>query len=220
MHNLGTVTLFGLRRSVYTRIARLALEEKAVPYALEEVEIFGPSGVPPEHLERHPFGRIPVLRHGQLMLYETSAISRYVDERFPGVPLQPNDAVARARMNQTIGLLDAYAYRPMVWGVFVQRVLVAQSGGVPNEGEIAASLATAATALRALADLLADQPFFAGESLSLADLHAYPVLRCFALAREGEAMLIAHRGLQRWFESLRSRDSVVRTMTPHEPPAS
>jgi len=38
--------LFGLSRSVYTRIARLALEEKGVRYTLEEVEIFGPTGAP------------------------------------------------------------------------------------------------------------------------------------------------------------------------------
>ena len=53
--------LYGLSRSVYTRIARLALEEKGVRYTLEEVEIFGADGVPEEYLARQPFGRIPVL---------------------------------------------------------------------------------------------------------------------------------------------------------------
>ena len=55
------VTLYGLSYSAYTRIARLALEEKAVPYQLEEVEIFGAGGVPAAHAKRHPFGKIPVL---------------------------------------------------------------------------------------------------------------------------------------------------------------
>lgn len=116
--------LFGLERSVYTRIARLALEEKEVPYSLQEVEIFGPDGVPDSHLRRHPFGRIPVLQHGAFVIYETSAISRYIDEAFQGKSLQPSEAKQRARMNQFISLLDSYAYRPMVWGVFVQRVSV------------------------------------------------------------------------------------------------
>ena len=113
------VTLFGLERSVYTRIARLALEEKGIPYSLHEVEIFGPNGVPAEHLLRHPFGRIPVLQHGAFALYETAAITRYIDEAFPGPLLQPREPETRARMNQIIGVLDSYAYRPMVWGVFV-----------------------------------------------------------------------------------------------------
>ena len=92
------INLYGLERSVYTRIARLALEEKGVPYALCEVEIFGPDGVPPEHLARHPFGRIPVLEHGDFWLYETTAITRYVDEAFPGPNLQPHEPMAQARM--------------------------------------------------------------------------------------------------------------------------
>jgi glutathione S-transferase len=79
----SSITLFGLGRSVYTRIARLVLEEKAVPYALEEVEIFGPAGVPADHLKRHPFGRIPVFVHRAFSVYETQAICRYVNEVFP-----------------------------------------------------------------------------------------------------------------------------------------
>jgi hypothetical protein len=50
--------LYGLERSVYTRIARLALEEKGVAYTLHETEIFGPGGVPPTpgaaSLRTHP----------------------------------------------------------------------------------------------------------------------------------------------------------------------
>src|SRR5437763_13753063 len=93
----STVELFGLERSVYTRIARLSLEEKQVAYTLHEVEIFGPTGVPPEHWRRHPFGRIPVLRHDAFQLYETAAITRYVDETFPGPDLQPGTLEVRAR---------------------------------------------------------------------------------------------------------------------------
>jgi glutathione S-transferase len=208
--------LFGLERSVYTRIARLALEEKGVPYSLHEVEIFGPGGVPEEHFKRHPFGRIPVLRHGDLSLYETSAITRYVDEAFPGPALQPTNSTQRARMNQAIGLLDAYAYRPMVWGVFVQRVRVPLNGGAPNEAEISNSLQSAATCLVALDTLLGSAPFLAGEYLSLADLHAFPILRYFCLAPEGYASLKPHRGVLRWYEAMLTRSSVSRTTTKYE----
>lgn len=93
--------LFGLERSVYTRIARLALEEKEVLYSLHEVEIFGPGGAPQQHFERHPFGRIPVLQHGDFSLYETGAITRYVDESFPGPALQPASRPAAARADES-----------------------------------------------------------------------------------------------------------------------
>src|SRR5688572_11694443 len=111
----GAVQLYGLARSVYTRMARLALEEKGVAYTLHEVEIFGPDAVPAAHWVRHPFGRIPAFEHGAFELYETGAITRYVDEAFEGPALQPRDAAERARVNQIVGLLDAYGYRPMVW---------------------------------------------------------------------------------------------------------
>jgi glutathione S-transferase len=199
--------LFGLERSVYTRIARLALEEKRVPYQLSEVEIFGPQGVPPEHLERHPFGRIPVLRHGEFELYETSAITRYIDERFSGPALQPKDTQHRARMNQIIGLLDAYAYRPMIWGVFVQRVRVPANGGTPDEAEITRSLALAGKCLTALERLASFGPFLAADHVTLADLHAYPMLRLVSGTRGSCAAsaACANRAVARTHAAARQR---------------
>lgn len=212
--------LFGLTRSVYTRIARLALEEKGVSYTLEEVEIFGPDGVPPEHLERHPFGRIPVLQHGSFRLYETGAIARYIDEAFPGRALQPSAPQQRARMNQVIGLLDAYAYRPMVWGVFVQRVRIPANGGTPDEGEITRSLAAAGRCLAALEQLASAGPFLAGDQVTLADLHAYPMLRYLSLAAEGRELLLRHPKLAQWHDAMQHRFSVLATRSPFEAPHS
>ncbi|MFM0756763.1 glutathione S-transferase N-terminal domain-containing protein [Paraburkholderia strydomiana] len=91
------VKLYGAAWSVYVRIARLALEEKQVSYGLVEVDMFAKTGVPQEHLKRHPFGRIPAFEHGDFRLYETGAIVRYIDEAFPGCKLQPTDLKARAR---------------------------------------------------------------------------------------------------------------------------
>ena len=176
------VTLYGLSRSVYTRIARLALEEKAVPYRLEEVEIFGSSGVPAAHTNRHPFGRIPVLSHGDLSIYETAAI----------------------------------CHRPMVWGVFVQRVRIPMTGGATDEALVATSLIQTRTALAALAAVAGDSPFFAGTTLSLADLHAYPMLRYLFLAPEGQAAIGEHRAVAEWLARLGTRASVQRTLTQYE----
>jgi glutathione S-transferase len=211
------VVLYGLQRSVYTRIARLALMEKVVAHSFEEVEIFGPEGVPPDHLARHPFGRIPALRHESFLLYETAAITRYIDEAFPGPALQPQQAQERARMNQVVGILDSYAYRPMIWGVFVQRVRVPQQGGQPDEEEISRSLATARTCLSVIARLLGHSTYLAGSSLSLADLHAYPMLRYFSLAPEGRAELERFPNLLNWVRAMLARPSVVATVSQYEP---
>lgn len=211
-----TLVLHGLERSVYTRIVRLALAEKQQPYTLQEVEIFGPGGVPPAHLARHPFGRIPVLSHGDFVLYETAAITRYVDEAFDGPALQPASAQARARMNQVIGLLDAYAYRPMVWGVFVQRVRRPAEGHAVDEPEVARSLIAADRVLKVLDQALAQHARLAGPSLSLADLHAWPMLRYFTLAPDGDALLRRYPRLHGWFDQMLARSSALTTRSRYE----
>ena len=215
---MSAVELFGLERSVYTRIDRLALEEKGVAYSLHEVEIFGASGVPPEHRRRHPFGRIPVLRHGDFSLYETAAITRYVDEAFPGPSFQPGTLELRARANQVVGLLDSYAYRPMVWGVFVERMRAPTSGRAPNEAKIAEALEAARSCLIALDDLVRCAPFLLGPQVTLADLHAFPMLRYFSLAPEGQDALARHSALLDWMNMMCLRPSVQRTMSQYERP--
>jgi glutathione S-transferase len=212
---MAAVNLYGLERSVYTRIARLALEEKAIAYALHEVEIFGPQGVPPEHLARHPFGRIPALEHRGFWLYETNAITRYVDEAFVGPPLQPEDPKLRARMNQVIGVLDSYAYRPMVWGVFVERVRVPRTGGKANEAKIGEAIEASRKCLDALEAIVTCKPYLVAPTITLADIHAYPILRYLALAPDGAALL-ERTGLRRWLDKIAARPSAQRTRGRYE----
>ena len=116
---MGRATLYGADYSVYVRIARLALIEKNVDHELIPVDVFSPEGLPSWYLALNPFGRIPAFEHDGLVLYETAAIARYIDEAFQGRSLQPDDPRARAAMNQIVGLLDSYAYRTLVWDIYV-----------------------------------------------------------------------------------------------------
>jgi glutathione S-transferase len=203
--------LYGLSRSVYTRIARLALEEKGVRYALAEVDIFDSRGAPAEHLARHPFGRIPAFEHDGFNLYETDAITRYVDEAFAGTRLQPQAPQARARMNQVIGVVDSYAYRPMVWGVFAARIVAPRAGTEVNETIVAEALAKSRTCCRALEQILGANRYFTGAELTLADLHALPILLYFSLTPEGAAAFATFPRLRAWLENMAARPSVQRT---------
>ena len=114
--------LYGADYSVYVRIARMVLEEKGIDYELVPLDIFAAEGVPTWYREIHPFGRIPAFEHEGFRLFETNAITRYVDEAFDGPALQPDDVRGRARMGQMTGMLDAYGYRAMVWDVAVERL--------------------------------------------------------------------------------------------------
>ena len=205
---MSTLKLLGLERSVYTRIARLALAEKNVDYTLEEIDIFIDGGPPTYYLEHHPFGRIPCLIHEDFCLYETGAITKYVDEMFSGPVLQPIEVPSRARMNQIIGVLDSYAYRPMVWDVFVQRIAIPENGGRSDEGVISAALQGIGIVLEQLDSWLGGNEFLAGRSMSLADLHGFPMFLYFVQAPEGATMLESYPRLQRWLDRIRKRPSV------------
>lgn len=213
---MSDVVLYGAAYSVYTRIARLALHEKGVPYRLEEVDIFAEGGPPSDHLARHPFGRIPAFEHGNFRLYETAAITRYVDEAFDGPALRPVTSQGRARVDQIVGLLDSYAYRTLVWDIYVERVSKPREGGRPDEARIALALPRADTCLSAIEDLMAGTPFLAGGSLSLADLHAAPMIVYFRMAPEGRDLLAAHPALARWLEHVAARPSMAATRFPSE----
>ncbi len=205
------VTVFGAAYSVYVRIVRLALEEKGVPYRLEEVDIFAEGGPPKDYLQRHPFARIPAFEHDGFQLFESGAINRYVDEAFDGPPLMPDGARARARVNQITGLLDSYAYRAMVWDVYVERVDVPNEGGVSDEEKIAAGLKTAGVCLAALEDIMGEDDYLAGPAVTLADLHAVPMIECLLGAPEGAALLERHPALARWWARMATRPSLPAT---------
>src|SRR5215469_14730203 len=165
-----TVVLHGYQYSVYLRIARLTLAEKGVAYERVEVNPFA-AEVPASYLAMHPFKRVPVLVHDDFVLYETGAITRYVDERFPGPRLQPEVPHDRARMTQIISVVDSYAYWPMVRQVFAHAVFRPRSGEPVVAEQIARGLEGSIRALGALEALAAEGDFLVGARLSLADLH-------------------------------------------------
>src|SRR3954467_11514898 len=91
--------VYGFPRSTYVNIVRLILTHKDVAYSFHDLEpVMGQR----EHLALHPFNRVPILKHDDVMVYETSAIASYVDEAFGGPRLTPKDVRDRARMNQWI----------------------------------------------------------------------------------------------------------------------
>jgi glutathione S-transferase len=202
-----SATVYGATYSVYVRIVRIALHEKGVSYDLVPIDVFAEQGLPADYQARHPFGRIPAFEHDGFRLYETSAIARYVDEAFFGPSLQPRDVRERARMNQIVAMLDNYAYRPMVWDVYVQRMETEPA----DEALIAAGLEKARTFLAALSGLLGEGPWLAGSEPSLADFHAVPMFALFEQAPEGAALLAEFAQIRAWWEGIRARSSVAAT---------
>lgn len=203
-------TLYGPGYSTYARAARLALEEKGVSYDLVEVD-FMAGGMPDEHLARHPFAKVPALEHDGLMLYETVAIERYVDEAFDGPSLQPSDPGARARMTQIISIIDSYTYPRTVGDLVIQRLVQPMLGGTADESIIEAALPEVDKSMAELERLLGDQEYLAGSALSLADLHLAPIFAYFVATPESKAIMENKPGLNAWWQRMGSRESLEKT---------
>ncbi|MDO9429953.1 MAG: glutathione S-transferase family protein [Phenylobacterium sp.] len=204
--------LYGAAYSVYVRAARMALAEKGVGYRLIEVDVFAPNGPPTEHLSRQPFGKIPAFEHAGFRVYETGAITRYIDEAFDGPALQPSDPRSRARMTQAISILDGHVYPDLVWGLYVERVEAPRLGRAPDEARIARLLPKAETTLAALS-ALSDGPWLAAPGPTLADFHAAPMFDLFVCTPEGQAMLLRHPRMADWWRAVSARPSFSATAT-------
>jgi glutathione S-transferase len=206
-----TVTLYGETYSVYVRFARLALAEKGVTYDLVPVDIFADGGPTPDYLQRHPFGKIPAFDHNGFGLYETLAITRYVDEAFDGPALLPSSPRQRARVNQITALVDSYVYRSMVWGVYTGAISGPKEGLPRNEEQITDGLKRAATCLDALVELRGDATWLVGDHPTLADFSLAPMLAYFLAVPEAQQLWNAFPSLHGWWSALIARGSMINT---------
>jgi ADP-ribose pyrophosphatase YjhB (NUDIX family) len=117
-------------------------------------------------------------------------------------------------MNQIISILDNYAYRTLVWDIYVERVARPASGVASDEEKIAAALPKAEVCLSALDELMADAPWLTGPTISLADLHAAPIFAAFLRTPEGQHLVSRHDRLARWWDRVSTRPSFVLTQVP------
>jgi glutathione S-transferase len=210
------VHLHGYRYSVYTRIARLVLLFKEVEHQTIEVDPFAEHSA--DDWTLHPFGRVPVLTHGAFQLFETSAITRYVDRAFEGRAFQPEDAAALARMDQVIAVVDAYGYWPMVRQVSSHGFFRAYFGEESSREEVASGLEASLKVLSFLDGVAGEGVVLNGRDITLADCHLAPTMDYFVRAEEGKAALSSHHALQGWWDQVSCLDLLKATdpFTAHQ----
>jgi glutathione S-transferase len=185
---------------------------KALKYTRVEVNPFAPD-VPASYRELHPFSKVPVLCHGNFTLFETCAITRYIDAAFEGASLTPVSPQSVGRMAQAIAIMDNYGYWPMVRLVFSHRVFRPLHGQAASEVEIAAGLKTAAQVLDALERIASEKRVLDGAHVTLADCHLAPMFDYFLRADEGRDALSRYPALSAWWHSV----SLLRSFCETDP---
>ncbi|MEM7152759.1 MAG: glutathione S-transferase family protein [Myxococcota bacterium] len=198
---MADIIIHGPPPSSYLRSVQMTCVEKGVSFELRPVE-FGSDA----HLALHPFGKVPILEHGDVRLYETQAILRYLDGRFGGPSLVPPDPAAAARMDQWVSVHNCYAYQHLVIDYAFQYIRPRGADGNPDRAGVEAALPALHHDLGLFDAALADNEWLAG-SFSLADLIVAPAVTTAAMFPEGGQAIDRMANLRRWLTALESRDS-------------
>jgi glutathione S-transferase len=192
--------VYGFPRSTFVNIVRLVLTHKEVPYVFHDLEpVMGKA----EHLALHPFNRVPILRHGDFTVYETSAIASYIDEAFEGPRLTPRDVSVRARMNQWVSAVNSYYYPYMIYHVTHERLVFPELGIASDEKVVAHALPKVELGLGVLErELTHGEEYLLGPELTLADFYLLPSTFAFSLTEEGKVMYPRFPAFCRWRERM------------------
>lgn len=204
--------IHGVPGSPFLRAAHMALEEKGGDYELRPLP---PGGHRTEaYRALNPFMRIPVLQHGDVTVYETQAIVRYLDAVLPGPSLIPSDLLAATRMNQLMGINDWYLFPKVSATIGFHRIVGPLLMGVPgDEAVIAAAVPDAEHICGVISDFLGDRPFLTGAQLTLADLMIYPHLFMLSQTPEGRKILDG-TPLGAWVGRISARPSALASQAP------
>ncbi len=198
---MSALIFHSMADSAYLWTAIQVADEKAVAYDI--VPLIYRS---PEHLALQPFGKMPVLQHGDRFIYETLAIAHYIDKAFDGPALQPSTAFEQAEVLRWISIVNAYVFPTM--NRFMKESIVRPLFGFePDAAFIEASKAPLALQVKLIDDAVARTRFVAGDTLTIADSFLLPHLLFFGLTAEGESLLASAPAATAWLDRMKARPS-------------
>ncbi len=196
--------------SPFARAVLVTLEEKHARYRLEPLAPGAMRSDP--YRGMHPFGRIPVLDHGDFRLYETQAILRYLDRVLPEPPLSPASNRDLARMDQVMNICDWYLFQGVGNVIGFQRFVAPRILGLPtDEAACAAAMPAAHRVFGVLAGLLGAASFLGGAAPSLADILAGTHLSILSGVPEWRELTADRPNLIDWLARMEARPSFVAT---------
>jgi glutathione S-transferase len=167
----------------------------------ERVDVGGPFGGnhDPEYLALNPNGLVPTVKDGDLIIWESNTICRYLATTRGGERLYPADPAARTRVERWMDWQLSSIGGPMGTLLFG---LVRTAPEQRDPAAIEAGRKRAATAWNIVDEAVADRPYLAGSEFSLAEIvlgtlvyrwHAFPIERP------------ALTNLRAWYDRLRER---------------
>jgi len=205
--------IIGSMRSTYTRVVCMACEEKRIDYELIERPLNAP-----EIFEIHPLGKMPVLRHGDFVLFESKAIATYLDLSFGGPQLIPALPRLAGLTEQWVSFINTVVDRTLIRAYLAAYIRAMMTGKPPDRVAIDTVLPDLHKQIGILDNAVARTGHLVEDRFTLADVNLLPILDRIRLAPEGADALAAAPNLARYFEAHSARPSFQRTSPPAGPP--
>jgi glutathione S-transferase len=204
--------IIGIPASTYVRTIRMACEEKGVAYELSPAMPHAP-----EVLAIHPFGKIPVLRHGDFVLCESKAIATYIDRVFDGPPLFPQEPRDLAHAEQWISLVNTVIDRDLVRLYLFAYIFPKTADGKPDRAVIESTSPALRRHIALLDRAVAETGFLAGKRYGFADINLMPILAYIRQFPEAAEALGQAPQLAAFYERNAARASFKNTIPPPPP---
>lgn len=198
---MDKLEIIGVKQSTLVATVLIAAEEKNAPYTLI---------ASPPHTDVvsaiHPFGKIPVMRHGDLTLFESRAILCYLDKAFPGPPLSPYELTAQ--VEQWVSLFLTEFDRTLVREYLLAYLFPGTPDGLPDRARIDAVWPRVQKCLVVLERALGGASHLVGGQFTIAEAYIAPMLNYLRETPEAGEMLSGSGILSGYVERLLARPSV------------
>lgn len=205
---MANLTVYGTPVSTYVRTVRLLLEESSADYDLKEVGIFNGENQSAEYLAKNPFGKVPTLEIDGEVIYETSAITDYLDTVVAHNKFSPANPLVRARMRQITAIIDSYLYPNAILTIVIQRMIVPTQGGKTDKEKVKNAVAPAKIAAEAIESLAVGSPYLLDSELSIPDFYLIPIFIYLSQTPEFDAITAQTPKLRTWWDEVSKLKSV------------
>ncbi len=205
---MPNITLYGTPQSTYVRTTRLLLAGAGVDYELKDIGIFNGDNKTDEYLQKHPFGKVPALDVDGEIIYETDAITYYINEQFANHKFSPPDLLTRTRMQQIIAIINSYLYAPAIGTITIENMMAAEQGKEPDQKALEGAIAPAKKALEAIEKLFTGETYLLGDRLTVADFYLIPIFVYISKTPQFETITAQTPKLKAWWANVQNLDTV------------
>jgi glutathione S-transferase len=207
--------------SPYSWRVLLALEYKGLAYDSHVLQFSKQEHKSPTMLRMNPRGRVPVLKDGDFVVFESLACLLYLDRKYPEPPLFGTSAEEGATIMRVICEYQAYAEQ------YVTKIVSAVFLDTLDEQleEVTRAMHIVAGEARTIEGRLSKSDWLVGERPSAADFVVFPgimlLLRAMEKREAGELrsrflpMDVTYPAIARWIGRMEQLPGYDRTYPPH-----